>query len=189
LTPKLAALAAPVEPVREILPLPLVVEIVEAPPVTLIPWEAASPAPPVPMSVMLPPPLVLILPPVSEMPWQAPAVPVELAVTAIVLPDPLVAKLALEAKPMLPLPEPPIIEFVATMLPAVEKFAARLIPWLVAPDPPVQVEKVTVPEVPVVIADVMETPCEFAPLELDVPLIVIGPLVLVIAPPDIDTPV
>ena len=66
-TPTLAALPDAV-PVRKIAPFPVVVDTVEVLPVTLIPCEAATLGPPVPLSVIEPPPLVLKLPPVSEIP-------------------------------------------------------------------------------------------------------------------------
>ena len=62
------------EPVREIVPLPVVVETAPVP-LTLIPLAAAVVlAPPMPINVMPPPPLVLSVPAVSETPWQAPVV-------------------------------------------------------------------------------------------------------------------
>ncbi len=76
----------------------------------------------------------------------------------MVAPAPLVEKLNPEEKPTLPLPVPPVIAFVATILPAVEKLAPTLIPLLPEPLPPTQLEKVTVPEVPVVIAYAIDTP-------------------------------
>jgi hypothetical protein len=67
-TPKLGFVLPDAEPVKEMLPFPVVVETVEAPPVRLIPCEAVLLGPPVPFSVIEPPPLVLIEPPVSEIP-------------------------------------------------------------------------------------------------------------------------
>ena len=80
-------------PVKEMLPPPpTVVEIVPAPPVRLIPCEAALLGPPVPFRVMLPPPVVLRLPPVKEIPSQSPVVPVAAAMMSIELPVPVAAK-------------------------------------------------------------------------------------------------
>lgn len=53
-------------------------------------------------------------------------------------------------------------------------------PWLVAPVPPKQFKKVSVPDEPVVIAPVwIVTPCELVAELLDCPVIVIEPDVLV----------
>ena len=62
--------------------------------------------PPVPLRVIAPLPPVLSVPPVSEIPWQAPVVPLEVAVIAIVLLVPDVAKLAEEANPTPAAPVP-----------------------------------------------------------------------------------
>jgi hypothetical protein len=59
-------------PVKEMDPLPVVVEI--KPPLIKIPSDVVLLAPPVPFRVMLPPPVVLKVPPVSEIPWPAPNV-------------------------------------------------------------------------------------------------------------------
>ncbi len=67
-TPTLAAALAPVAPVKEIAPLPVVVEISPAP-LILSPCDAAVVlAPPVPMRVSDPPPVVLTVPAVTEIP-------------------------------------------------------------------------------------------------------------------------
>ena len=84
-TPTLAALPEAV-PVSEIAPFPVVVDTVEAAPIKLIPCDEAALAPPVPLSVIVPPPLVFKLPPVSDIPWQLPVTPFADAVIAIVPP-------------------------------------------------------------------------------------------------------
>ena len=99
---------------------------------------------------------------------------------AMVFPGPVVAKLAAWKKPTLSLPVPLKIDAVAITLPEVEKAAPTLMPWLVRPEPPVQLEKVTSPEVPVVQVEPILTPCELAKLALLVPLTLIAPDVLVI---------
>ena len=133
---------------------PLVVVIAAS---ELIPSLAAVEAPEVPISE-IEPVVALIVPAVSDIPCAAPAVACELAVIAMVFPAALVAKLAPCTKPTLSLPVPPRIVVVAMILPAVENAAPILIPWLVAPDPPVQLVKVTSPDVPVVQLDVAENP-------------------------------
>jgi hypothetical protein len=100
----------------------------------------------------------LIAPPVIDIPCAAPAVACELAVIAMVFPGPVVAKLNPSENPMLPLPVPPRMVVVAMTLPAVENAAPILIPWLDEPDPPVQLVKVTSPDVPVVQPNVFENP-------------------------------
>ncbi len=92
---------------------------------------------------MAPVPVVLIDPPVREMPWQAPEVPVELAVMAMVLLLPVVPKLALAANPTPAVPRPTMVE-VAVTTPVVVKAAATLIP-LPPLVPPWQLVKVTAP--------------------------------------------
>jgi hypothetical protein len=100
----------------------------------------------------------------------------------MVFPEPVVAKLNPSENPMLPIPVPPRIVVIAITLPNVEKAAPTLMPWLVGPEPPVQLEKVTSPDVPVVQPKPMLTPCELATLALAVlvPLILMAPDVLVI---------
>ena len=145
LTPMLAA-APEAAPAREILPFPVAVETVPAPPVRLIPWEAVVLAPPVPLSVMLSPAFVLILPPVRKIPWQAPVVPAALAVMEMGCDAPVVEKFTPEEKPTPPFPRP-VIAVVAVTVPVVVKAAATLIPFppVVALLPPTQLEKVTLP--------------------------------------------
>jgi hypothetical protein len=142
-TPKAACVLPDAEPVKEMLPLPVVVEMVEAPPVRLIPCEAVLLAPPVPLSVIEPPPLVLIEPPVSDIPWLAPVVPVAVAVIAIFLLEPEVEKLNPEANPT-PAEPCPIIDVVAVMLPVVLNAAPMRTP---SPPlgPPMQLENTTSP--------------------------------------------
>jgi hypothetical protein len=144
LTPELAAVLPDAKPVKKIFPFPVVVEIVAAPPTRLIPCEAELLGPPVPFSVIEPPPVVLIEPvPVSDIPWQLPVVPVAVAVMAIFLLVPVVEKLNAEAKPIPALPCP-VIELVAVMLPVVENAAPTMIP---SPPlgPPMQLENTTSP--------------------------------------------
>ena len=62
--------------------------------------------PPVPLRVIAPLPPVLSVPPVSEIPWQAPVVPEAVAVIEIAFPAPVVPKLNPDAKPIPPLPWP-----------------------------------------------------------------------------------
>jgi hypothetical protein len=155
---------------------PLVVVIAAA---ALIPSLAAVEAPEVPISE-IEPVVALIVPPVSDIPCAAPAVACELAVMAMVFAATVVAKLNPCAKPTLSLPVPPRIVVVAMILPDVENAAPTLMPWLVAPEPPVQLEKVVSPEVPVVQPKPMLTPCELAKLAPLVPLTLMAPDVLVI---------
>ena len=101
--------------------------------------------PPVPFSVMPPPPLVLIILLVSEIPWQAPVVPVELAVIAIAdaeVED--VEKLADEKKPIPPGPCPWIVS-VAVITPVVLNAASTSMPFPPRVLPPWQVVNVTAP--------------------------------------------
>lgn len=114
----------------------------------------------VPINVMLPPPDVLRVPPLIEIPWAAPVVAFDEEVIEIGLLTPEEVKLAAQLNPMLPLPDPPLIELVATTDPPVEKSAPTLIPWPDPPvdPPPVQFVKVIVPVVPVVQAAGRETP-------------------------------
>ena len=115
-------------PVREIGPLPVAVEIVEAPPVRLIPLgKPARLGPAVPFNVIAPPPFVLILPDPREMPWQVPVVPVEEAVILIELPAPVTEKFSDKENPRL-LPPCPTIDEVAVTVPAVMNAEATLIP-------------------------------------------------------------
>ena len=155
---------------------------------------------------MEPPPEVLIVPDVKEIPWHAPVVPVELAVMAIALFVPVTAKLEDTAKPT-PAAPVPVIELVAVTVPAVvnepetltpspppeppeqfEKVTGPLLvnpvpkttPKHVPPEPPEQLENVTRPVVPVVQAPVVVvTPWQLEPEELLVPLSVIFPVLLV----------
>jgi hypothetical protein len=140
-TPKLAAVLPDAEPVKEMFPFPVVVEMEEAPPVRLIPCEAVLLAPPVPFSVIEPPPVVLIDPAASDIPWELPVVRVPVAVIAIFLLEPVVEKLTLEVKPL----PPPVIDVVAVMFPVVvNPEPCTLIP-LPPPEPPVQLENTTSP--------------------------------------------
>jgi hypothetical protein len=66
-------------PVIEIFPLPVVVETTPVPLIST-PCEAVELDPPVPASVIEPPPDVLKVPAVIEIPWLAPVVPPEEAV-------------------------------------------------------------------------------------------------------------
>ena len=93
----------------------------------LTPTLAVVLGPPVPISVIVPLVVVLKVPPVREMPCAAPVVAVELAVIWILDPLPDVEKFADEIKPTLPEPDPPVMLFVATMLPFVEKGEELLI--------------------------------------------------------------
>ena len=79
---------------------------------------------------MEPPPEVLIVPAVNEIPWQVPDVPAELAVIAIAVFVPVLPKLAVERNPMPAIPFP-VIAVVAVTLPEVVNAAATLIPLLV----------------------------------------------------------
>ena len=100
------------------------------------------------MSVIAPPPFVLIVPAVREIPWQAPVVPAAEAVIEIVFPVPVTPKLNPDAKPIPPFPWPSIEE-VAVTLPAAVKAAPMLMPLppVVALLPPMQFENVTAPPV------------------------------------------
>jgi hypothetical protein len=142
-TPMLAFVLPDAEPVKEILPFPVVVETVEAPPVRLIPCEPVVLVPPVPFSVIEPPPVVLIEPPVSDIPWQAPVVPVAVAVMAMVLLAPVVEKLNPEANPT-PEAPCPVMDEVAVILPVVVNAAPTLTP-LPPLGPPMQLENTTSP--------------------------------------------
>ena len=113
-------------------------------------------APPVPISVSAPPPVVLTVPPVTEIPCAAPVVPRAVAVIAIAEPVPDVVKFAVEAKPTPPLPFP-LIVLVAVMAPAVLNAAATLIP-LPPVAPAMQEENVQSPVVSDVQAPLMLTP-------------------------------
>ena len=113
-------------------------------------------APPVPMSVSAPPPVVLTVPAVTEIPWQAPVVPRAVAVIAMADPVPEVVKFAVEANPTPPLPFPLMI-LVAVMAPAVLKAAATLIP-LPPVAPAMQEENVHSPVVRDVHVPLMLTP-------------------------------
>ena len=121
----------------EMFPLPVVV--LTNPPTIFTPCPVCAPVPEVPFNVMEPPPLVLIVPPVKEMPLQAPVVPVEEAVIVIVFPEP---EVDIFAEPSHPDPAvPPMIELVATIFPAVEKADLELTPGLfVPPVPPIHPE-------------------------------------------------
>lgn len=144
-TPKPACVLPDAEPVKEMLPFPVVVERVEAPPVRLIPCEAELLGAPVPLRVIEPPPVVLIEPPVSSIPWQkSPApipVPVAFAVMVIFLLVPVVEKIPLEAKPFPPMPRP-VMDVVAMMFPVVVNAPTTLIP-LPPFMPPMQLENTT----------------------------------------------
>jgi hypothetical protein len=105
---------------------------------------------------MAPPPDVLNVPAVKEIPWQAPVVPRAIAVIASVLLAPEVLKLAVDAKPTPAAPLPRIVS-VAMILPAVVKAALTLIP-LPPVVPPKQEEKVKSPDVSDVQAPLIATP-------------------------------
>ena len=59
-----------------------------------------------PFNVIALPSLVLSVPAVREIPWQAPVVPEAVAVIEIVFPAPVVPKLNPDAKPIPPFPWP-----------------------------------------------------------------------------------
>ena len=90
------------------------------------------------------------------------------------------AKLLFVLKPWLPAPAPPRIPLIATREPDVEKLEVRLTPWLVAPEPAMQLEKITFEEVLVVQGLVMARPCEELPEEALIPPSVMIPVVLTI---------
>jgi hypothetical protein len=127
-------------PAMEIFPFPVVVEMI--PPLIFTPCEAVLLAPPVPFKVMLPPPFVLNVPPVREMPWQAPVVPVAEAAMLMELFVPVTEKLEFVVNPMPPFPFPVIA--VPVTDPAAVKDAARVTP-LPPPLPPLQLVKATGP--------------------------------------------
>ena len=85
----------------------------------------------------MPPPVVLIVPPVREIPCEPVMLPVELAVICI-LDAPVVPKFAIPLKPILLGPRPPTIPVVAVIAPPVEKEAPTLIPSPPVPVPPLQ---------------------------------------------------
>ena len=108
----------------------------------------------------------------------------------------VIVPVVLKAAAML-IPLPPVVpllpptQFEKTTLPLPVKTPPILIPWLAVPDPPVQpvtltdpsvinAPNVTVPVVPGVQADVIDTPSEPEPLAKLVPLMLIAPVVLVI---------
>ncbi len=113
-------------------------------------------APPVPMRVKAPPPVVLTVPAVTEIPWHAPVVPKAVAVIASAEPLPDVVKFAVDAKPFHPLPLP-LIVLVAVIAPALLKAAATFSP-LPPVAPPMQEEKVKSPVVKEVQAPLIVTP-------------------------------
>jgi hypothetical protein len=134
----------------------------EAPDVAKFALEA-NPTPPLPLPVM------------DEVAVTVPAV-VKAAVTLIPLP------------PVVPLLLP--MQFVNVTGPLLVKAPAKFSPWLAVPLPPwhpaivtvpslIEAPNVTVPEDPVVQLPVILTPRELAPLELFVPLTLIGPVVVV----------
>ncbi len=108
------------------------------------------------MSVSDPPPVVLRVPAVKEIPWHAPTVPRAEAVIAIGDEVPDVVKLAIDAKPCPPLPTPSIVS-VAVMVPALLK-AAPIFKPLPPVAPPIHDEKVKSPVVKEVHAPLMVTP-------------------------------
>ena len=117
---------APLPPVPLTLIGPVALETVEP---ILTPSLAVELGPPVPISVIVPLVVVLSVPPVSEIPWQAPVVPVELAVIAIAdaeVED--VEKLADEKKPIPPGPCPWIVS-VAVITPVVLNAASTSMPF------------------------------------------------------------
>jgi hypothetical protein len=93
-------------------------------------------------AIVDPEPVVLNEPAVKEMPWQAPVVPVAVAVIEIELLFPVVPKLDTDANPIPPAPCPVIVEEVT--LPVVVKAAATFTP-LLPPVPPTQLKKFTAP--------------------------------------------
>ena len=81
----------------------------------------------VPINVMLPPPDVLRVPPLIEIPWAAPVVAFDEEVIEMGLLTPEEVKLAAQLNPILPGPVPPAI-FVPITLPLVAKAVPALIP-------------------------------------------------------------
>ena len=135
-------LTAPLPPVPLTLIGPVALETVEP---ILTPSLAVELGPPVPISVIVPLVVVLRVPPVSEIPWQAPVVPVELAVIAIAdveLDE--VEKLADEKKPIPPGPCPWMV-LVAVITPVVLNAASTSMPFPPRVLPPWQVVNVTAP--------------------------------------------
>jgi hypothetical protein len=125
-TPKLAAEAPVVVPVKEIAPPPTLVAMV---PTQLIPCEAELLGPPVPLRVIDPPPDVPTTPPLAtEIPWQTPVVPMALAVSAIFLFTPDENKLLAILNP-LPLIDLPWIFVIPVMLPDVVTAPSIETPW------------------------------------------------------------
>ena len=117
---------APLPPVPLTLIGPVALETVEP---ILTPSLAVELGPPVPISVIVPLVVVLSVPPVSEIPWQAPVVPVELAVIAMAdveVED--VEKLADEKKPI-PLGPLPWMVLVAVITPVVLNAASTSMPF------------------------------------------------------------
>ena len=191
----------------EIFPLPVDVDTI--PPLRFTPCDAVLLAPPVPFKVTPPPPEVLIVPPVREIPWLAPLLPVAVAVMLIELVAPVTEKLEPVVKPTPPLPFP-VMEEVAVTDPAAVKVAPKLIPlppealpvqfekttgplvtkaaapeftpWPEPPEPPVQPVNVTVPDVLVVQADAIDTPYAEAAVAVLVPVKVIVPVPLLMIP-------
>lgn len=84
-------------------------------------------APPVPVNVMVPPPVVRIEPPVKEIPWHAPVVPVALALIEIKLFVPDAEMLAELANPI---PEAPFpVKVAPAILPTAVKEAVIFTPF------------------------------------------------------------
>jgi hypothetical protein len=141
LTPQFALLPLAF-PVRESAPLDIVI-CVDVPEI-LMPCDTPLLAPPVPSSVMGElEPVVLMVPPESEIPSQLPEDPLAVAVILIGWLANVVPKLAVERNAALPAPEAEI-DAVAVIVPAVVKFELILTPFPPAL-PPAQFEKVTPP--------------------------------------------
>ncbi len=125
----------------------------------LTPALAVLLGPPVPMSVIVPLVVVLNVPAVNEIPWQAPVVPRLLAVICRAVAEvEEVEKSPAEAKPI-PAAPTPTIELVAMRSPAVVKspLTPTLIP-LPPVAPPLQEEKVKSPVVKEVHVPLIDTP-------------------------------
>ncbi len=128
-------------------------------PAIFTPMLAVLLGPPVPMSVIVPLVVVLSVPPVREIPWQAPVVPRLLAVICRAVAEvDEVEKSPTEAKPT-PAAPTPSIALVARISPAVVKspLAPTSIP-LPPVAPPLHDEKVKRPVVSDVQVPLIDTP-------------------------------
>ena len=124
-----------------------------------------------PVTVRLPPSLA----PTLSLP-----VPLRAFVPAVVkAPAQVTVLVVFSPWPVFPTLPPPVMLF-RVIAPEVVKVLAIFTPWLVAPVPPLQLRNVTVPEDPVVQAEVLEKPCELAAEAVLVPVIPIVPEVLTI---------